>query len=110
MLVAALRIEYIRVRGVEDRGILTLCFEIHGSLLSQVSLQHDSILGVRAEQGVCNISEERDKSNAEVDNDIEHHLRLDGCWQTIFNLRARPVHHESHENINNIPNTRERSR
>lgn len=51
---------------------------------------------------ICNIPEEWHKSHSKVNYNIEHHLGLDVCWETSFDLGARAVNHHGHECINDI--------
>lgn len=75
------------------------------ALLTQVLFKQCCVAGVGTEQGISQITKERNQPNGKIENDVDQHLHSDRGRETSFYLATCPVHHESHKGIERIAST-----
>ena len=74
--------------------------------LAQLILEENHILRVALVRSICNVANERDDTDDEVNNDVELHSHLDRSVQLRFNGGYCPVHHQAEKHIEDIADTR----
>lgn len=75
--------------------------------LDEILLENPCIARVCTEDGIGDIAEEGDETEAEVKYHVEVHPRQDGRRETAFDLGTRPDKHPSKEEIDEVADTRE---
>lgn len=81
-------------------------FQVILALLAKMLFEDHSIAGIRAEHGIGHITQERDKSNDEVYDDVEHHLDLQSSRQAAFNLPTSLHNHQCQKGVQSVSNTK----
>jgi len=84
---------------------MTDSFRFH--LFGQVHLEQPSVPSVCSEDGVRNIAEQRNQTQAEVEHDVEHHPRSESRRQATVDLLTRFDHHQGHETVDEVADDRD---
>lgn len=75
------------------------------AFLSQVFLQNDRVSRVAFIYRVCEISEERNEANDEIDQEIEHHRDSKTRWETTVDFFAGVDDHHRKRSVSYIAKT-----
>jgi hypothetical protein len=110
MLGLHLPVKFIGVRRIDLRQRMSLALEILFALCAEEFLEYHCIPSVSSKQGVRDISQNRYKANAKIQDNIEHHFRLDPVWESSFDLLAGAQNHHGHKSVDNISDTAEKNR
>lgn len=81
---------------------MTDSFRFH--LFGQVHLEQPSVPSVCSEDGVRNIAEQRNQTQAEVEHDVEHHPRSESRRQATVDFLTRFDYHQGHEAVDEVAN------
>jgi hypothetical protein len=80
-------------------------FKVLFTLYAKELLKYNGVSSVRPEQGIRNVTKERNQSNSKIEHDVEHHFRPDLIREATFDLLAGPQNHHRHECVDNITDT-----
>jgi len=102
-LVFTLVVELIGQRRI-SRVYLTALSDPLLSSFSQLILQQDHILGIALVSRIRQVTDERDETNDEVDDDVQLHLGTCARFEGRFDLAAGAEYHQGKEHVCHVSN------